>query len=128
MFIKENAVKRTRKPHQCEFCLRQIDIGESAVKYFCADGSDAHSYYLCGWCEENIREFLSHYDDYEFSRGDLHDYVNDALYDRKCAKCKCEALDWQTDTKNEKIKMECRGCWVTWEIKLDIDEIKPCRD
>ena len=67
MFMREKAVKRTRKPHQCEFCLRQIDIGESAVNHFCVDGSDAHSYYLCDWCENNIMEFLSHYDDYEFS-------------------------------------------------------------
>jgi hypothetical protein len=125
MFVRATIIKRTRKPHTCEFCERVIDIGESAQKVFCADRDEAWSHYLCDWCAEHISDVLD--GENEHTRGDLHEYVNDVVL-CECPNCGDTDYDMELDTRRGKVILSCNSymedsrdtpCDHKWEISLD---------
>jgi len=98
VFVDTKFVKRTRKPHNCEFCGRVIDIGESALDCFCVADGDANSYYMCGWCMSNMSRVT---DEQEFTYGELYDHVQDALDSPECESCGNDDIDIELNTMCE---------------------------
>lgn len=43
-FYKERNVKRTRKPHTCDYCKRVIPIGSAAIYYTMVTDDDGFQY------------------------------------------------------------------------------------
>jgi len=110
--------------HICEFCERRIETGESAERVYFVNGGDVGSYYLCDWCAEHISD-LHGGGEYEFSRGDLYEYVNDARCGKKCPNCSGKDYDWKINTKRGVVLLTCKDyivdepCGHVWEINLD---------
>ena len=115
MFVGDKFVKRTRKPHTCEFCGRVIDVGESALNCFCVDGSDVHGYYLCGWCMSNMSSVT---DEQEFIPGELYEHVLNALDRPKCESCGNDDIDIDLNTKCGNVILKCNECANIWQIDL----------
>ena len=118
MWSNTKEVKRTRKPHICEFCERMIDIGESALKTFCVDGGDPYNFYLCDWCAANNYAVT---DGEEFVKGGLFEYVNGALGRQICESCEGDDVEVDIATRRGVVIIRCANdeCANIWEVGLN---------
>lgn len=72
--ISEVHVKKTRKDHVCNACLRTFVKGCSMHVQTCTDGNDMYQWRMCETCEELIRVFPDRLDSGEgFAEGCVSD-------------------------------------------------------
>lgn len=107
-FNRFNHIKKARKEHECAVCGRQIDIGESCDKFTGTFDNDFQSWYACKTCIELQDEFLYANDNYcepEFVR----EVIADKIYGWKCPICGVGRDDFELDTKNNTVIINCEG-------------------
>ena len=108
MFIASKWIKATRKPHDCLFCDRSIDVGERAESVFNASGKEVNSFYLCGWCADHLYDVTAGED---FVDGELYDHVLDRLTHEDCVCQVCKgSMDMNIDTKQAIVALKCECC------------------
>lgn len=54
--LSSHDVKRARKAHVCDWCLRRIEPGEPYRYSFVVDGGDSWSWYECKDCQPYVEE------------------------------------------------------------------------
>lgn len=57
--LTNGVLRRARKPHICDWCLRRIEVGEQYRYSFIVDGGDAWSWHECETCEPYVAEMMA---------------------------------------------------------------------
>jgi len=112
-FWKNTEIKKTRKEHRCEFCLRMVPKA-SAITYCRGKWEgEFQSYYLCSRCDEYIDRYCTDLSD-GFSPGDFMEHVLSDLPD--CPNCgkynQVREYDW--DDSMMLLSLECDSCEHKW--------------
>lgn len=76
-FVRTRYVKRTREPHRCKECRREIEVGSSALAVSGKWEGEFSSFYICSHCEKLAVLVSAHEPDLVPCYGELYQ----ALYD-----------------------------------------------
>ena len=116
----KKGIAHTRKLHTCEFCGRDIAVGESAVNVFGIDIMDRwYCFYLCRWCSKHYGQLMDANDDFVFTpKTALYEYVWELIKYTDCPKCGGYDVDIAEDTLNEVVKLTCDYCDHVWTVPL----------
>lgn len=119
-FCDSIVVKKTKKPHTCEFCGRVIPSGSLSIYHWKGlwDGEFQNSY-ACYWCNENKDRFVDYFD-YEII--DFWDCLReDVFYDEFRKYRECDCIDERGFAGNIEAKFEgdylifkCEDCGKEW--------------
>ena len=110
-FHNSKPIKKTRKPHVCEFRLETIGKGESVVYRSGRGEYGFYSYYLCGRCEKWFRELMRRHGDECFDTGELYEHVlGGGPIDCGCKACGGEGYEIGYSTKNDAVEIACGDC------------------
>lgn len=113
-------VRATRKPHACEYCLREIPAGSPALYEHGVYEGEAFGRYCCADCEPWLGDF------WEFCDGESCDIYQDFMGFARfraiphpaftsptvcpsCGPVRVDAIDWEDGAA------ECPRCGVTLE-------------
>ena len=120
-FWESKKIKKTRKPHRCEYCGAKIPIGSSCRNEVGIWDGDFNHYYRCLRCVLFMDMFRDRQDE---ELGCLHDEVMDGnLTD--CPKCESwnnRNYDWSDDMQS--ISLECDKCDHKWEVDLSLEALE----
>lgn len=72
-----------KKPHLCELCGQQINIGEKYINWVGKWCRDFYNDYFHLLCCDFVEEYVIEYNEEEWSTDQIHDW----LYDECCRKC-----------------------------------------
>ena len=121
-FWESKKIKKTRKPHTCEYCVRKIEIGESCRNEVGVWECEFNNYYLCNRCEKFIEKYDVDLSD-GFDRGDFFEEAHHTKLAQcpNCGECNHSEHEWSEDTM--KCRYECDECDTAWEADFSCKEV-----
>lgn len=120
-FWESKKIKKTRKPHTCEYCGCLIPAGSSCRNEVGTYDGDFNSYYLCERCVLFMDLFRWK------ASGELGD-IFDEIYNTdlmNCPQCKSwRNSDREWIDNRQKIKLECDQCDHKWVVDLSLEALQ----
>jgi len=107
-------IVKTRKPHICALCNRNIPVGFSALHQTGMWEGDWQNWYACQFCADKVLPTVQDYDD-EISDEDFKQYIL-GLPEAKCLKCGGAWNKIYFDVKGDSdtITYNCQKCGHEW--------------
>jgi len=111
-FCNRRIVKKTRKPHRCAYCKREIPAGAKKILNWAGlFECDFQNSYACHWCQSHMNDLQ----DDEYIGEFWDDLTDNIFYDefKKYKECDC------TTDKGfvGNIKAEFDGDYLVWKCK-----------
>jgi hypothetical protein len=120
-FWNTRQIKRTKKPHQCQFCGRIIPAGSSCESNSGTFDGEFNYYHLCNRCVKFIQVHNCDLSD-GFNLGDFYDCICDLRVD--CPECASQyyQYDHVWDVSKMSCTYECDECDNKWVVDYSMGE------
>lgn len=121
-FWDSKKIKKTRKPHRCEYCGAEIPVGSSCDNEVGTFEGDFNNYYLCNRC----LVFMDLYRD--ASNGDELGGIDDEIFDcgildcPKCGSYRHMNTEWADDMQS--IDLTCSDCGEDYTVDISLEALE----